>query len=131
MPERLVLSFRGAVPPPRPSIEPDPRLPGVVVESNYLQRALEMKKHAEALGATLCAWSAQTFSFDFAPEDLEEAVSLAMTAAHEPVPPEERFGIGISQGELEVVGEGGSLAVLSWGRALVVAVSLARIAQPG
>src|SRR5689334_22954021 len=119
MPERLVVSFRGAA-----SLKGD-------ASSTYLERALALKKRAEALGATLCAWSAQTFSFDFAPEDLEEAVDLAAAAAQdgEGTPPEERFAAGLAQGSMDAVGEGGSLAVLSWGRPLVLAVSLARIAR--
>src|SRR5262249_18068106 len=99
---------------------------------NYLERALAMTKRAEALGATLCAWSASTFSFDLSPDELEEAVSLGVLAAEEDgIPAEERFCVGISQGMMNGVGEGGSLAVLSWGRPLVVAVSLSRIARPG
>src|SRR3954466_4153408 len=111
MPLRLVVSLRAVWPP-------DPE-----GGARYLARALDLKKRAEALGATMCAWSAQTFSFDFAPDDIEEAVALAVLAASEETPsPEERFGVGLSEGMLDAVGQGSSLAVLSWGRPLVTAV---------
>lgn len=120
MPERVVVSFRaiGLV-----SFDDQP---------GYLARALALKQQAEALGATLCAWSAQTFSFDFAIDEIEEALHLAMGAAEESdVPPERRFAVGISQGEMRVVGEGGSLSALSWGAPLVRATALTRAAEPG
>src|SRR5262245_6182813 len=100
MPERIVVSFRGIVPV------------GASGGPNHLERALTMKKRADALGATLCAWSASTFSFDLSPDELEEAVSLAMLATQEEgVPLERRFSVGLSQGSLTSVGDGGSLAV--------------------
>jgi hypothetical protein len=116
MPQRLVVSFRGV-------IQPDPE-----GGARYLARALDLKKRAEALGATLSAWSAQTFSFDFDPDELEEAAALAVVALEGSA--EERFSAGIAQGEMSIVGEG-SFAVLSWGPALVTAVALARDARPG
>ncbi len=118
MPQRIVVSFRG------------PNVVDLASGKKYLERALTLKKRAEALGATLCAWSASTFSFDFEPDDLEEATSLALSA-QEGVPADERFGIGIAQGEMSTVGEGGSLAALSWGLPLVAAVALARDARAG
>ncbi|MEJ7735192.1 MAG: hypothetical protein WKG00_39155 [Polyangiaceae bacterium] len=127
MPERLVVSFRGVV--SRRSSPGGTRSAG----EDYLARALALKKRAEAFGATLCAWSAQTFSFDFDVEELEEAVALAIAAARPgpAVPARERFGVGIAQGSLDVVGECGSLAALSWGQPLLSAVALARDAKPG
>jgi hypothetical protein len=130
MPQRLVVSFRGVV-------QPEPSS-----GDRYLARALALKKRAEALGATLCAWSAQTFSFDFDPGELEEAVTLAALAFERPAdaaidptltrsPPELRFSAGIAEGEMSAVGAGGAFAVLSWGPALVVAVTLARDAHAG
>jgi hypothetical protein len=118
MPQRLVVSFRGVVRP-----EPGGG-------QSYLQRAIALKKRAEALGATLCAWSAQTFSFDFDPSELEEAVVLAMHAFEGPVV-EARLGAGIAEGEMRAIGDAGSLAVLSWGPPLVAAVALSRQAEPG
>src|SRR4051812_7609572 len=111
MPQRLVVSFRGVV---QPDAEGGAR---------YLARALDLRKRAEALGGTLCAWSAQTFAFDFDPEELEEAAALAVVGLEGP--PDDRLSAGIGEGEMSVVGEG-SFAVLSWGPALVTAVALAR-----
>jgi hypothetical protein len=47
------------------------------------------------------------------------------------VPKDERFGIGIAEGEMSTVGEGGSFASLSWGLPLCAAVALAREARAG
>ncbi|HTN83178.1 MAG TPA: hypothetical protein VL242_05825 [Sorangium sp.] len=157
MPERIVVSFRGtaalsqpdstdAVTPwagrrgaLRPAVPPSrhrsaPRDAGAAArgEETYLARALALKKRAEALGATLCAWSAQTFSFEFTPEDIEEAVLLAALAAEDAaVHPDARFAAGIAQGEMTYVGEAGRFTALSWGQPLLVAVMLARVALPG
>jgi hypothetical protein len=118
MPQRLVVSFRGVVKP-----EPEGG-------QRYLARALAVKKRAEALGATLCAWSAQTFSFDFDPGEIEEAVVLAAFVLEE-LATEEPWSVGIAEGSMSAVGTGGSFAVLAWGPALVTAVALSRDAQPG
>jgi hypothetical protein len=117
VPQRIVVSFRG-------------ELKENVADSAYLHRALAMKERAEALGATLCAWSAQTFAFDFGPDEFEEAISLAAQACEGELA-EERFSAGLSQGEMRTVGEGSSLAMLSWGIPLVTAVALARDARAG
>ncbi|WP_437743985.1 hypothetical protein WMF39_02680 [Sorangium sp. So ce1504] len=157
MPERIVVSFRGtaalsqpdstdAVAPwpgrrgaPR-ALAPPSRQKGAARavggaargEESYLARALALKKRAEALGATLCAWSAQTFSFEFTPDDVEEAVLLAALAAEDAaVHPDARFAVGIAQGEMTYVGEAGRFTALSWGQPLLVAVMLARVALPG
>ncbi|WP_437761832.1 hypothetical protein WME77_27425 [Sorangium sp. So ce764] len=157
MPERIVVSFRGtaalsqpdstdAVAPwpgrrgaPRAHAPPSrqrgaARAAGGAArgEESYLARALALKKRAEALGATLCAWSAQTFSFEFTPDDVEEAVLLAALAAEDAaVLPDARFAVGIAQGEMTYVGEAGRFTALSWGQPLLVAVMLARVALPG
>jgi hypothetical protein len=115
---RVVVSFRGAI------------VPDASAQTRYLERALATKKRAEAHGATLCAWSAQTFSFDFAADELEEALSLAALAMSADASGE-AFMVGVSQGEISVVGEGGSFASLSWGPPLVAAVALARDAKSG
>src|SRR5262245_50661365 len=117
MPDRIVVSFRGFA--------------ASKGAERYLERALAMKKRAEAHGGTLCAWSAQTFSFDFAPDELEEARSLAAVAWEETGAANERFAVGLAYGEMRVVGEGGSLAALSWGAPLVEAVALARDGRAG
>ncbi|WP_438018033.1 hypothetical protein WMF18_02670 [Sorangium sp. So ce315] len=159
MPERIVVSFRGtaalsqpgstdavvpvhgraaaprpraAAPPSRHRAAPHDTAAAARGEESYLTRALALKKRAEALGATLCAWSAQTFSFEFTPEDIEEAVLLAALAAEDAsVHPDARFAAGIAQGEMTYVGEAGRFTALSWGQPLLVAVTLARVAPPG
>ena len=74
MPERVVVSFnvgRGStsrIPRRREETSDPSGGPG------YLERAVALKKQAEALGARLCAWSAQTFSFEFEPDEIEEAI---------------------------------------------------------
>lgn len=118
MPQRLVVSFRGATPP-------DP-----AGGERYLLRALGLKKRAEALGATLCAWGAHEIAFDLDPSELEETVVLAMLALDVPTP-EDRWSAGIAEGEMSVVGDGGSLAALAWGPPLVIADALAREARAG
>ncbi|WP_437814501.1 hypothetical protein [Sorangium sp. So ce1078] len=157
MPERIVVSFRGTAalsqpdsteavvpwagrrgatrapgPPSRHRGAPRDAGSAARGEESYLARALALKKRAEALGATLCAWSAQTFSFEFTAEDIEEAVLLAALAAEDAsVHPDARFAVGIAQGEMTYVGEAGRFTALSWGQPLLVAVMLARIALPG
>ncbi|MFS8071113.1 MAG: hypothetical protein ACMG6S_32490, partial [Byssovorax sp.] len=116
MPERIVVSFRGVIPPGG--------------DSTYLERALALKQRAEAHGATLCAWSALTFSFDFDPDEIEEAASLA-ALAQESIPEPERFGAGIASGEMRTLGEGGGMAKLGWGAPLLAAALLARDARAG
>ena len=116
MPDRIVVSFRGTVPRGGEKI--------------YLDRALALKQRAEAHGATLCAWSALTFSFDFDPDELEEATSLA-ALAQEKIPEDERFGAGIAAGEMRTLGEGGGMAKLGWGAPLVAAAILSRDARAG
>ncbi|WP_437677516.1 hypothetical protein [Sorangium sp. So ce131] len=157
MPERIVVSFRGVAalgqPESTDAVAPRPSRRGAGQaaprtsrrgagphdagatargEESYLARALALKKRAEALGGTLCAWSAQTFSFEFTPDDIEEAVLLAALAAEDAsVHPDARFAAGIAQGEMTYVGEAGRFSALSWGQPLLVAVMLARIAPPG
>src|SRR5262245_51386216 len=115
MPERIVVSFRGNTD-----------------REEYLDRALSLKQRAEALGATLCAWSARIFSFELATDELEEAVALATVAAEDQdVAPEERFAMGIAQGEVNAVGELGRVASLSWGKPHLAAEALARMAAAG
>jgi hypothetical protein len=118
MPQRLVVSFRGNIPPEPAGGE------------RYLHRALGLKKRAEALGATLCAFGAHEIAFDLDPIELEEAVVLAMLALDVPTS-EDRWSAGIAEGEMRAVGDAGSLAALAWGLPLVIAGALAREARPG
>jgi hypothetical protein len=112
----IVVSFRGAMPA------------DTAGGALYLERALSVKKRAEAHGATLCAWSAWTFSFTFAPDELEEAVTLAALA---PEGPDGGFGVGMATGEMSPVGERGPLSGLMWGLPLVTASALSRAARGG
>src|SRR5215212_2284546 len=68
--------------------------------SGYLRRALAAKKRAEALGATLSAWGADSFAFDFGAEEVEEAVDLALATFDDPALAEPRFSAGVAYGEL-------------------------------
>ncbi len=114
MPERIVISFRGAL-----ALD-------AVGGAAYLERALSTKKRAEAHGATLCAWSAWTFAFAFDPDELEEALTLATIAFED-----RTLGVGAAVGEMSAVGERGSLAGLAWGLPLVTSSALSRAAGGG
>jgi hypothetical protein len=118
MPDRIVVSFRGVA-----NVEEDGG-------QGYLDRAIAIKERCEVRGATLCAWSAQTFCFDLATDDLEAAVELAIEAVGSG-PNAEGFRAGIAQGPMSAVVEAAAPEVLSWGPPLLHAVSLARIAKPG
>ncbi|MDB4995980.1 MAG: hypothetical protein JWM74_3412, partial [Myxococcaceae bacterium] len=106
--------------------------------TQYLPRARALTKRAEALGATLCAWSALTMAFAWDPDGLEEAVDLVTTLTGDaaagdasPGEPAAPWACGIAQGELEQLADTGSRADLAWGTALVVALALSRIAKYG
>jgi hypothetical protein len=143
MPERIVVSFRGVASAAPDAAGPPADGPGTetptereaaapTLGAGYLTRALALKKRAEALGATLCAWGARSFAFDLGPDELEEAIALATHAVEDPgVPPEERLSVGIAQGEMTPVAEWGRLAVLSWGQPLLEAEALSRVAPAG
>ena len=97
----------------------------------YLRRALSAKKRAEALGAALTAWGADSFSFDFGPEEVEEAIDLALATFDDKTLGEPRFGAGVAFGALSRIGAATSLAMLGWGPALITSARLARSAEPG
>jgi hypothetical protein len=97
----------------------------------YLSRARSLTSRAEALGATLAAWSATTFAFAWDGESLEEAISFAVSLREEAPRPEHAFACGIAEGHMELLAPSGQRAELAWGPALVLATSLARIAMPG
>lgn len=119
MPERIVVSFRGVA-----NVEVDGG-------RSYLDRAIAIKTRTEALGATLCSWSAQTFSFELDPGQLDAAVDLAVSAVRETGAAEDGFRVGIAHGPMDNLCEGTLTEVLSWGTPLLVSVSLARVARPG
>lgn len=125
MPDRIVVCFRGVA-----NVEEDGG-------QSYLDRAIAIKEQCERRGATLCAWSAQTFSFDLPTTELEAAVELAVECVErvERVTRagsgDESFRAGIAQGPMDAVVEAAAPEVLSWGAPLLHAVGLARIARPG
>ena len=101
----------------------------------YANRLVDLRKKAEARGGRLCALGSQSIAFDFSVDDLEEAISLA-TSVRETQEKEQEaglapWGVAIAQGDLAPMAEAGSLALPSWGLALVTAIGLARIARPG
>lgn len=116
MPRRIIVSFRGAV----PATPAD--------GARYIAQALAMKKRAEAHGATLCGWSALTFSFCFEPDELEEAVRLAAMVFEDA-----GAGLcaGLAEGDLASIGERVGMMELAWGMPLVRATSLSRAAAIG
>lgn len=118
MPERVVVSFCGA-----PLEDP-------TQSATYFDRALSIKKRAEARGAALCAWGALSFSFSFSPDDLEEALGLAALLL-EKGPETDSFKAGVAGGDMRPVSERGSLEALEWGAPLVAATSAAELARPG
>jgi hypothetical protein len=98
--------------------------------NGYLTRARALGQRAEACGATLVAWSAMTVGFAFDLDGLEEAIDLVTSIVSEPVIDVDRWACGVAQGPLE------SLAVanrseLAWGEALVISLTLARVARAG
>jgi hypothetical protein len=97
----------------------------------YLTRARSLTSRAEALGATLAAWSAMTFAFAWDGESLEEAVSFAVSLHDDAPSPEHAWACGIAEGNLELLAQKGQRADLAWGPALVAATSLARVATAG
>ena len=103
----------------------------------YLARATALRKQAEALGGRLCAWEARSLAFDFAADDVEKAIGLAISTAQRAGAADEGgargmpFSVGIAQGEMQPLMEAGSLALPSWGPPLVRAISLARVARAG
>lgn len=119
MPERIVISFRAVA-----NVEDDGG-------QRYLERAIAIKQRCERSGATLCAWSAQTFSVDLSTDEMETAIELAINAVNDHEAPNEAFRAGVAQGTMNAVVEASALEVLSWGPPLCSAVSLARIARPG
>jgi len=102
---------------------------GAVAHGDYLERARSLMTRAEALGATLAAWSATTLAFAWDAESIEEAVTLA-TSLRYGDGEDDAWACGIAEGEMELVAPSGQRADLAWGAPLVLAVSLARIAKP-
>ncbi|MDI3286166.1 hypothetical protein [Polyangium sp. 15x6] len=115
MAERIVVSFHG------------PSGPEAGSGSGYLERALAIRKRAEAHGGALCAWGGEAYSFDFAAEALDEALGFTLEQVAE-AQDAEPLRIGIAQGEMQALG---TPSGLGWGQALLRAERLAAIARPG
>src|SRR5262249_47533772 len=95
-------------------------------------------RKAQAFGGRMCAFGSRSVAFEFAQDELEEAILLALEEGGTREPGVETelaslapWRIGISEGELLRVAEEGPLAGYGWGAPLVTAVALARIAHPG
>jgi hypothetical protein len=97
----------------------------------YLERARALTKRAEALGATLVAWSAVTVTFAWDTDSLEEAITLAASLGEGAGSDADAWACGVAQGEMEPLAPHGQRADLAWGPPLVQAVTLARVAAPG
>lgn len=100
-------------------------------EPGYLRRAVAARKRAEVLGATLTAWGPDSMAFDFAAEEVEEAVDLALATFEDLSSSDPRFGAGLAFGEITRVESGSVPGTLAWGKPLSVAWRLARAADLG
>lgn len=118
--DKVVLCFR--MPPPGT---------GAQQPNGYLPRARQLAQRAEALGATLVAWSAVTIAFAFEVDAFEEAIDLISSVATETVAEAERWACGVARGPMEPLGmaTGGVRSDLAWGEALVTALTLSRVAR--
>ncbi len=101
------------------------------LSGTYLTRARALTQRAEALGATLAAWSALTLAFAFDVDGLEEAIDLAIALSTGTADAASAWASGIAQGELEALAETGARADLAWGIPLVQALALSRMAKVG
>ncbi len=121
MAERVVVAFRSR----RVTTRGEP-------DEAHLETMRTLSKRATARGGRIVAWAATVIAFDFALDDVEDAMDLVAEQGSEaPVP--EQFSAGVAQGELEVFlePEGGSHISLCWGVALVKAMNLSRVARRG
>src|SRR5579859_2183997 len=98
---------------------------------SYVKRVNELAARAEALGGRVAAFGSRSLAFEFAGDELEEAISLALGAREIEGTSLAPFRVGISEGEMTPIATVGGLAHFSWGAPLVAAIALARIARPG
>src|SRR5258706_14091764 len=84
----------------------------------YLERARALTRRAEALGAELVSWGAASVAFSWDPELVEEAVSFMVALR------DDGWSCGVSEGEMDALGEGAARARLAWGEPLLRAFSL-------
>jgi hypothetical protein len=94
----------------------------------FLANARDLMLRAKAFGATLCTWSWGALSFSFQVDDLEEAVGFVTGPDARKLT--SRFGVGISQGSLELLSGDGEIE-LGWGPVLQKAMLLSQLAKPG
>jgi hypothetical protein len=89
---------------------------------SFLDRARVLMQQAEALGATVIAWSGATIGFGLEPDSAEEAVALAqhVADAHEG---EVAWSAGIAEGALDALGDKRDAL---WGPAMAYSQALAR-----
>ncbi|MBK6695623.1 MAG: hypothetical protein IPG50_25945 [Myxococcales bacterium] len=97
--------------------------------SSYLVRSRSLASRAEALGATLCSWSAMTVAFAFPVDALEEAIDLVVSLITEVSPEGERWAAGVAEGSMETLDD--KRNELAWGEPLVVSLTLSRVARSG
>jgi hypothetical protein len=100
-------------------------------EGAYLTRARSMCARGEALGGRLVAWSAALLAMAWDDDSLEEALLLGTSIREESLSAERAWSSGLAEGELEPLAPDGARMQLAWGRALLSAASLARIARSG
>ncbi|HEY8078660.1 MAG TPA: hypothetical protein VIF62_31230, partial [Labilithrix sp.] len=84
---------------------------------------------ASTVGGVLVAWSAFELAFVFPNDAIEKVIDFVST--DERADGEERFAIGMAQGELKKLAEDGTRGALAWGPPLVAASALAAVARPG
>ncbi len=93
-----------------------------------LERGRALDTRASEDGAVLVAWSAFELAFVFSSDAIEKVIELTR---EEPAEGEERFAVGIAQGELKKLADDGTRGALAWGPPLVAASALAAVARPG
>ncbi|HKQ71825.1 MAG TPA: hypothetical protein VJT73_20920 [Polyangiaceae bacterium] len=119
MAERIVVAFFAEVEPAT-----------LAFGDAHAKALIELRSQAEAQGGRLSAVGAEVVVFDFASDELEEAVGLALSAIETRKAAESpRLCVGIARGELTPLADTGSLAAPSWGPPLVVAIGLANTAR--
>lgn len=98
-------------------------------ERSFVARARDLDARARAHGGALVAFDATRVAFAFEPDVLEGVLAF-VAAQREQTPAGERaFGVGIAEGQLErLADDRGDLAS---GPALLAAMTLARLAEPG
>jgi hypothetical protein len=102
----------------------------------YFARVIALRKKAEAHGARLCACEARSVAFDFAPDEVDEAIDFATSVTEQAARDGDasalpHCGVGIAEGQMRVVADTGASAAFAWGPPLVTAMALARIARSG